>query len=220
MAAEVTVRGPPAPYSRDVGVWNTFVEGDNLDALRSLAGRERVDLVYIDPPYNTGNAFAYRDDFRVRRDLGDEVVIGAGTVTTAAQAAESAEAGAEFLVSPGTTEPVASAMRDTGLPFALGTLTPSEVMTAVDLGADVVKLFPGSLGGPSYLKSLREPFPDVPLMPTGGVGPGDVREWLDAGAFCVGAGSSLMSTDLLERGDHDEITRRAQAFVAAAAPHP
>ena len=105
--------------------------------------------------------------------------------TGSAQAAESAEAGAEFLVSPGTTERVASAMRDTGLPFALGTLTPSEVMAAVALGADVVKLFPGSLGGPAYLKLLREPFPDVPLMPTGGVSPGDVREWLDAGAFCV-----------------------------------
>ena len=191
---------------------------DRDSALAGIDAAVAGGIRAVEVTYSTPDAAALIT--RLRRDLGDEVVIGAGTVTTAAQAAESAEAGAEFLVSPGTTEPVASAMRDTGLPFALGTLTPSEVMTAVDLGADVVKLFPGSLGGPSYLKSLREPFPDVPLMPTGGVGPDDVREWLDAGAFCVGAGSSLMSSDLLERGDHDEITRRAKAFVAAAAPHP
>ncbi len=180
-----------------------------IDAL--VAGGIRA----VEVTYSTPDAAALIT--RLRRDLGDEVVLGAGTITTAAQAAESAEAGAEFLVSPGTTEPVASAMRVTGLPFALGTLTPSEVMAAVALGADVVKLFPGSLGGPSYLRSLREPFSDVPLMPTGGVSPANVREWLEAGAFCVGAGGSLMSTDLLVRGDHDEITRRAQAFVAAAA---
>jgi 2-dehydro-3-deoxyphosphogluconate aldolase/(4S)-4-hydroxy-2-oxoglutarate aldolase len=181
-----------------------------IDAL--VAGGIRA----VEVTYSTPDAAALITS--LRGDLGDEVVLGAGTITTAAQAAESAEAGAEFLVSPGTTEPVAFAMRETGLPFALGTLTPSEVMTAVALGAHVVKLFPGSLGGPAYLKSLREPFPDVPLMPTGGVRPGNVREWLEAGAFCVGAGGSLMPTDLLARGDHDEITRRAQAFVAAAAP--
>jgi 2-dehydro-3-deoxyphosphogluconate aldolase/(4S)-4-hydroxy-2-oxoglutarate aldolase len=157
---------------------------------------------------------------RLRRDFGDDVLVGAGTVTTPEQAAESAEADAEFLVSPGTTESVASAMRKTGLPFALGALTPSEVMRAVELGADVVKLFPSSLGGPSYLKLLREPLPDVRLMPTGGVRAADLRAWLDAGAFCVGAGGALMSADLLARGELDEITRRARAFMTAAEPAP
>ena len=93
-------------------------------------------------------------------------------------------------------------------------------MKAVELGADVVKLFPGSLGGPAYLKSLREPFPDVPLMPTGGVSPGNVVSGSTPAPFCLGAGGSLMSTDLLARGEHDEITRRAEAFVAAVRSQP
>jgi 2-dehydro-3-deoxyphosphogluconate aldolase/(4S)-4-hydroxy-2-oxoglutarate aldolase len=94
-------------------------------------------------------------------------------------------------------------------------------VTCATPGADaVIKLFPGSLGGPSYLKGLREPFPDVPLMPTGGLSPGNVREWLDAGAFCVGAGGSLASTDLFRRGDLEEMTRRARSFMTAATPAP
>jgi 2-dehydro-3-deoxyphosphogluconate aldolase / (4S)-4-hydroxy-2-oxoglutarate aldolase len=170
----------------------------------------------VEVTYSTPDAAAVIA--QLRGELGDDVVVGAGTVTSAEQAAESAAAGAEFLVSPGTTERVAAAMRETGVPFALGTLTPSEVMAAVELGAAMVKVFPGSVGGPAYLRALREPFPDVPLMPTGGVSPGTVREWLDAGAFCVGAGGSLMPKDLLALGELDEITERARAFVAAAAP--
>ncbi len=189
---------------------------DPGSAIAGIAALVRGGIRAIEVTYSTPDAAAVLT--QVKAEHGDEIVVGAGTVTSALQAAESAEAGAEFLVSPGTTAKVASAIRDTGLPFALGALTPSEVMTAVELGADVVKLFPASLGGTSYLSSLREPFPDVPLMPTGGVNAGNVREWLDAGAFCVGAGGSLMPSDLLARGDHEEITRRARAFAAAAAP--
>jgi 2-dehydro-3-deoxyphosphogluconate aldolase/(4S)-4-hydroxy-2-oxoglutarate aldolase len=157
---------------------------------------------------------------RVREEYGDAVVVGAGTVTTVEQVAESAEAGAQFLVCPGTTAVVAAAMRDTGIPFALGALTPSEVMVAVQEGAEVVKLFPGSLGGPPYLAALRGPFPDVPLMPTGGVSVDNARSWLDAGAICLGAGSDLVSSRLLGEGDFDEVTRRAEAFVAAVGRRP
>jgi 2-dehydro-3-deoxyphosphogluconate aldolase / (4S)-4-hydroxy-2-oxoglutarate aldolase len=157
---------------------------------------------------------------RVREEYGDTVVVGAGTVTTAEQVAESAEAGAQFLVCPGTTAAVAAAMRHTGIPFALGALTPSEVMAAVQEGADVVKLFPGSLGGPAYLAALRGPFPDVPLMPTGGVSVENARSWLDAGAICLGAGSDLVSARLLSEGDFDEVTRRAASFVSAVGLRP
>ena len=107
---------------------------------------------------------------------------------------EAVDAGAQYLVSPGTSRPVAEAMRSSGTPFAIGALTPSEVMAAGELGADLVKLFPGSLGGPSYLKALRGPFPDVPFMPTGGVSVDNARSWLDAGAVCLGAGSDLLLT--------------------------
>jgi 2-dehydro-3-deoxyphosphogluconate aldolase/(4S)-4-hydroxy-2-oxoglutarate aldolase len=180
---------------------------DPESALASVGALVAGGVRAVEITYSTPDAAAVVA--RLRREHGDDLLVGAGTVTTAAQAVESAEAGAQFLVSPGTTESVAAALRSTGVPFALGALTPSEVMTAVSLGADVVKLFPGSLGGPSYLKALRGPFPDVPLMPTGGVRADNVRAWLDAGAFCLGAGGELVS------GDPDETTRRAAAFVDA-----
>jgi 2-dehydro-3-deoxyphosphogluconate aldolase/(4S)-4-hydroxy-2-oxoglutarate aldolase len=155
---------------------------------------------------------------RLRQTYGDDVLVGAGTVTTPQQVTEAVDSGAQYLVSPGTSAAVAEAMRSSATPFALGALTPSEVMDAVDLGADLVKLFPGSLGGPPYLRALRGPFPNVPFMPTGGVSVDNARDWLEAGAVCLGAGGDLASGAMLAGGDHAEITRRAQAFMAAVAP--
>lgn len=157
---------------------------------------------------------------RVIRELvdryGDVAYIGAGTVTTAEQAKEAADAGARFLVSPGTLPDVAEAMLATGRTVLTGALSPTEVMSAVALGVHVVKLFPAALSGPALLKALRGPFPDVPMMPTGGVVPGNVAEWIAAGAIAVGAGSDLVSAADLAAGDYDAIGRKARAFAAAA----
>ncbi|GGE93514.1 bifunctional 4-hydroxy-2-oxoglutarate aldolase/2-dehydro-3-deoxy-phosphogluconate aldolase [Mycetocola zhadangensis] len=146
---------------------------------------------------------------------GDRIYLGAGTVTTADQATEAADAGARFLVSPGSRPELTAAMKATGRTVLTGALTPSEVMAAVEYGADVVKIFPASLGGPSYLRSLRGPFPDVPLMPTGGVTPENLGDWFAAGALAVGAGSDLVSAAALASKDWAAITRRAEEFVAA-----
>jgi 2-dehydro-3-deoxyphosphogluconate aldolase/(4S)-4-hydroxy-2-oxoglutarate aldolase len=105
-------------------------------------------------------------------------------------------------------------MRATGLAVMPGTLTPSEVMLAAGLGADVVKLFPGSLGGPGYLKSLRGPFPDVSIMPTGGVSRDNVREWFAAGAFAVGVGGALVPPALDGVG-RDAVVAEARAMAEA-----
>ncbi|WP_246862352.1 bifunctional 4-hydroxy-2-oxoglutarate aldolase/2-dehydro-3-deoxy-phosphogluconate aldolase [Nocardioides sp. SYSU D00065] len=151
----------------------------------------------------------------VARRYGDAVVLGAGTVRSEVQAQEAAEAGAQFLVCPGTDESLASAMIATGAAVCLGALTPSEVMTAARLGAHVVKVFPASVGGPSYLKALRAPFPDVAMMPTGGVNAGNVAQWLDAGAVAVGAGGELCPLDAMVAGRWDEIEAQARRFAAA-----
>ena len=124
------------------------------------------------------------------RRHGDAIYLGAGTVLTAAQAHEAVEAGATFLVSPGTDDAVVAAMRGTGVAVFAGALTPSEVMAALRLGVDAVKIFPASLGGPAYLKALRGPFPDVAFMPTGGVSVANISDWLAAGAVAVGAVAS------------------------------
>jgi len=155
----------------------------------------------------------------VIRDLndkyGDRIYLGAGTVTTPDQADAAANAGARFLVSPGTRESLTAAMKATGLVVMTGALSPSEVMAAVEYGSDVVKIFPASLGGPAYLSALRGPFPDVPLMPTGGVTPENIGDWFAAGAIAVGAGGDLCSSAALAAGDWAEITRRAELFSVA-----
>ena len=155
---------------------------------------------------------------RVIRDLdaeyGDDILLGAGTVTTREQVDGAAEAGSAFLVSPGSDPHLLPAMLETGLLVLPGVLTPSEVMLARGLGAPAVKLFPGSSGGPSYLKALRGPFPDVPFVPTGGVSLENVADWFAAGALAVGAGGALAPSSL-EGRDRGEVVETARRFAEA-----
>ena len=144
---------------------------------------------------------------------GEEIVLGMGTLTEPDQAAAAADAGARFLVSPHTEEVLGYAMAGTGLPVMMGALTPSEVIKARSLGSDVIKVFPGSLFGPKYFKSLRGPYPDLRLMPTGGVSLENLGEWFAAGAFAVGAGSALIPKDAVREGRWDGVTARAEAFA-------
>jgi 2-dehydro-3-deoxyphosphogluconate aldolase / (4S)-4-hydroxy-2-oxoglutarate aldolase len=186
---------------------------DHGSAMGGAAALVEGGVRAIEVTYSTPQAARVVRD--LRQEYGESVLVGAGTVTTPAQVVESVDAGAEFLVSPGCSATVAAAMRESGKPVALGVLTPTELMAALDLGADLVKLFPGSLGGPGYLQALRGPFPDVPLMPTGGVSVDNARAWLAAGAFCLGVGGDLVPPALLAAADHEEITRRARAFIDA-----
>ncbi|QDP97536.1 bifunctional 4-hydroxy-2-oxoglutarate aldolase/2-dehydro-3-deoxy-phosphogluconate aldolase [Microlunatus elymi] len=146
-----------------------------------------------------------------------EAIVGAGTLTREPQVNEAAAAGAAFLVSPGTSPSIVTAMVDTGLPTMSGAVTPTEVMSAMELGVNAVKIFPGSLVGPSYLRALRGPFPDVPLMPTGGVSVDNLADWLAAGAFAVGAGSELCSAADMEDQNWQLITDKATRFSEALA---
>jgi 2-dehydro-3-deoxyphosphogluconate aldolase/(4S)-4-hydroxy-2-oxoglutarate aldolase len=155
---------------------------------------------------------------RVIRDLdeeyGDSILLGAGTVATHEQVERAAEAGAAFLVSPGSDPKLLPAMLGTGLLVLPGVLTPSEVMLARRLGAQAVKLFPGSSGGTSYLKALRGPFPGVPFVPTGGVSLENIVDWFAAGAFAVGAGGALAPSSMESR-DRGEVLENARRFAKA-----
>jgi 2-dehydro-3-deoxyphosphogluconate aldolase/(4S)-4-hydroxy-2-oxoglutarate aldolase len=169
----------------------------------------------IEITFTTPNALKVVKSLNER--FGNQILLGMGTLTRPEQAAAAQEAGARFLVSPHTEKNLAAAMKETGLPIMLGALSPSEVVLSRKLGSDVVKLFPGSLGGPRYLKALRGPFPDIPIMPTGGVSKDNVADWFAAGAFAVGAGSNLCPTALAREGRFEEITASAKAFVSAVA---
>lgn len=178
-----------------------------VDALIA-GGVSGIEITYTTP--NAAEVVA-----ALARAHGDAIVLGMGTLLEPFQAEEALVAGARFLVSPHTDPALAQAMAATGLPFMLGALTPSEVVAAHKLGSSVVKIFPGSLGGPAYLKSLRAPLPHIRMMPTGGVSADNVGEWLAAGAFAVGAGSELCPPAWAKEGRFAAIRERAAAFVAA-----
>ncbi len=200
---------------RDLLVIAVIRARDGDSAHRAVAalvagGVHAVEITYSTPGADQVIA-------RLRDEYDDDVVVGAGTLTAVEQVDLSVAAGADFLVSPGVEPTVAAAMRECGVPFALGVFTPSEVMTALAFEPDLVKVFPGSLGGPAHLRALRGPFPNVNFMPTGGVSVANARAWLEAGAVCLGAGGDLVPSALLEAGDYAGITARAEAFTAALA---
>jgi 2-dehydro-3-deoxyphosphogluconate aldolase/(4S)-4-hydroxy-2-oxoglutarate aldolase len=143
---------------------------------------------------------------------------GVGTLRTAEQVKRCAEAGARFVVSPGFDPEVLEAGHELGLEVIAGFLTATELMRAERAGCDALKLFPASLGGPGYLRALRGPFPDAAIVPTGGLGPGDVLPYLEAGATCVGLGGTLTGeTPPTSDRDLEAIADAARRASRAAA---
>jgi 2-dehydro-3-deoxyphosphogluconate aldolase / (4S)-4-hydroxy-2-oxoglutarate aldolase len=148
-------------------------------------------------------------------DVPDGCLLGAGTVRTEDDVRWVADAGVHFVVSPAVTDAVPAAVR-AGLPILAGVLSPTEIETALRAGASVVKIFPASLGGPGDLAALRQPYPDVPMVPVGGVGLDDVRRYLAGGATAVGVGSPLLR-DAADGGDLGALAARAREFMTAVA---
>ncbi len=145
------------------------------------------------------------------------ITFGMGTVLDAATVAEAQAAGAKFIVTPAVRPTVLAACKERGLAVLGGALTPTEAYTSYELGADVIKIFPAEYFGPAYIKSIKAPFPHLNVMPTGGVTPETVADFLKAGAFATAAGSSLVQPAALKAKDWAAITARAREFVAAAA---
>jgi 2-dehydro-3-deoxyphosphogluconate aldolase/(4S)-4-hydroxy-2-oxoglutarate aldolase len=147
---------------------------------------------------------------------GDAVVVGAGTVLERDTARACVKAGASFVVSPTLDEGTVDFCRTEDVAVMPGALTPTEVVRAWRAGADVVKVFPcGAVGGASYIRALKAPLPQIPLMPTGGVAIGTVGDFIRAGACAVGAGADLVDLGLLREGNGEAITLKARAYVEA-----
>jgi 2-dehydro-3-deoxyphosphogluconate aldolase/(4S)-4-hydroxy-2-oxoglutarate aldolase len=154
----------------------------------------------------------------VAQQYGNRVLIGAGTLTSAEQAESCVRAGAEFLVSPGLALSVLSVARVSEKLAIPGALTPTELMNAQGQGARLVKIFPcGNVGGPKYLRSLRAPFPNSSLIPTGGVNASNAAEFIAAGAFALGVGADLVDANALREGNLQKITDSARELVQAVA---
>ena len=167
----------------------------------------------IEVSYSTPNAEWVVDT--LAHKYGDQILLGMGTLTDPRQAILAKAAGAQFLVSPICEPELVRGMAASELVVMAGAFTPTEVFQAYRLGSDVVKVFPGSVAGPAYIKALKGPFPYIPMMPTGGVSAANVREWFAAGVVAVGAGSELCPPALAKEGKFDEIARRAAELVRA-----
>ena len=143
------------------------------------------------------------------------VLVGAGTVLNVEAAKQCLDAGAEFLVSPGLNLQVIQLAAQEGKLMMAGALTPTEVMMAWDAGSDFVKVFPcGQVGGAKYIKALKGPLPQVPLVPTGGVNLNTAAEFIEAGAAALGVGGELVRTDALKSGRPEMIVENARKFLA------
>lgn len=149
----------------------------------------------------------------VRKSLGDEILLGAGTVLDAESARAALLAGAEYVVAPTVDLDVIRLCRRYDKIVMPGAFTPTEILTAWQAGADVVKVFPADVGGPAYLKAIHGPMPQIRLMPTGGVDLTTAADFLRAGACCLGIGGSLVEKKALQEGDMQRIRTLAEQYV-------
>lgn len=175
---------------------------------RALAegGVEAVEFTYTNP--------AAGEAVRVTKvALGDRMLVGAGTVLDPETARAAILLGADFIVTPTVQVETIQLCNRYSVSTVIGAFTPTEILTAWEAGATIVKVFPASVGGPRYLKDVRGPLPHVKLMPTGGVSLENAAEFIEAGAVGVAAGSNLVDAATVERRDWATLTERARALV-------
>lgn len=182
-----------------------------IDCAKALAagGLTSIELTMTTPG-------AIRTLEKATAELPD-FLFGLGTVLDAETARAGILAGAKFVVTPGVRFDVIEVCKRYSVPIFCGAFTPTEIISVWEAGADAAKIFPAEFFGPSYIKSLKGPFPHIEMVPTGGVNEKNVGEFLKAGAYATAAGSSLVEAKALKEKNWAAITAKAQAFVAAVA---
>ena len=191
-----------------VAVIRTETPGDLVAVARALSegGVQFVEITMTTP----GALDIIREAVAQLQDA--KVFIGAGTVLDAETARAAIIAGAQFIVSPGFDQETVRVCNTYGVVVMPGALTPQEILHAWKHGADVVKVFPADIGGPGYIKTIKEPLPQIELLPTKGVDLNTAGAFLKAGAIAVGAGAALVSKALMAAKDYARITENAQKF--------
>ena len=153
----------------------------------------------------------------VEKEFGDRLLVGAGTVITLEQVAMTYNAGGHYLVTPTTQPNIIRAGKALGLGLYPGALTPSEILSAYEAGADAVKVFPVSSLGPGYIKAVRAPLSHIPLMAVGGVNEKNAADYMKAGCVGLGVGGNLVNKEWIKNGEWDKITALAKEFMKAVA---
>ncbi len=144
---------------------------------------------------------------------GTDIVVGAGTVLDSESARSAMFAGAEFIVSPSLSEKVIEICNRYSIPVIPGVMTPTEIVKGLELGADLLKVFPADVLGPRFIKDILGPIKYAKFVPTGGINLSNVAEYIKAGAYAVGAGGGLMRKELIENNRYEELTKLAEEFI-------
>jgi 2-dehydro-3-deoxyphosphogluconate aldolase / (4S)-4-hydroxy-2-oxoglutarate aldolase len=198
---------------RDVGlipIVRTRSTDDAVRAAEAIAGDIGIAEITMTVPN------ALRVVEQVVKRFGDQVLVGAGTVLDAENCEAAIAAGADFIVTPAFDPRVVDTARKHNKPCIPGALSPTEVLAAWRAGADLVKVFPcGPVGGPKYIKALKAPFPQIELVPTGGVNLDTTADFIRAGASAVAVGSELVDLTAIRAGNLEAITSKAKMFVEA-----
>jgi 2-dehydro-3-deoxyphosphogluconate aldolase/(4S)-4-hydroxy-2-oxoglutarate aldolase len=188
---------------------------DAAQAMRMVEAIHRGGVSAIEVTVTTPGAIALIA--QVTSALGDDVLVGVGSVLDVETARRAVDAGARYVVSPVFDEDVVREAHALGVPAMPGAFTPTEVLRAHRAGADVVKVFPSEVLGPAFLKGVLAPMPFLKLMPPGGVTPDNVGQWIRAGAVAVGVGSALMDPKLIAAADWDGLTALARRLADGVA---
>ncbi len=150
---------------------------------------------------------------KLNKTYDDKLLVGVGSVTNKGVALEAVSAGAKYIVSPILKEEIIQAAKEKEVPVMPGAFTPTEIQTAVDMGADIVKVFPADIVGMKFFKAVLAPMPDLKLMPTGGVSLDNGGDWLRSGACAIGIGSSLLDKSAIENERYEVLTENAKRVI-------
>jgi len=196
---------------KDIGLLAVIRGSSEALTLKAIDALVVAGVQGIEITFSTPNACSVVKELSKR--YNEEILLGMGTITKIEQVSMAIDSGAEFLVSPMFDEELTNAFVVSGLVNMVASFTTSEIFHTYQMGADIIKIFPGRLAGPNYIKDLRGPFPEIPFMPTGGVDKDNVSDWFKVGVVAVGAGSSLCPKELVKNEEFGKITRIAKEFV-------
>lgn len=187
----------------------TLEEGINISKACIQGGLKAIEMAYTN-----ANASQIIKELNTMYQGDEDVFVGAGTVLDAPTARNAILAGAKYIVSPSFDQETAILCNRYGIPYIPGCMTIKEIVTAMEYGSEMIKLFPGSAFGPGYIGAIQSPLPQVSIMVTGGVKLDNVKQWFDAGVDAIGVGGEL--NKLGAQGQFDEVTQVASQYVQAA----
>ncbi|MPQ44081.1 bifunctional 2-keto-4-hydroxyglutarate aldolase/2-keto-3-deoxy-6-phosphogluconate aldolase [Clostridium tarantellae] len=196
----------------DVGVVAVVRCNNKEQAIKTSEACIKGGIPAIEVTFTVPNAHLVLQNLRENFSK-EELIIGAGTVLDSETARIAILHGAEYIVSPGFDLKTAKLCNRYGVPYMAGCMTITEVITALESGVDIIKLFPGSNFSPSIVKDIKAPLPQTPIMPTGGVSLDNVQQWIENGCVAVGIGSALNKP--ADNGDYDKVSELAAQFVQA-----